>query len=1088
MPLPSDACAKRWSRLERSEGNVRDDAGPFDDAVGRGQGAGGGRGAYSSADGGLPVALRLASPLANVPAKAVAYRPGAAETLVAGKVSHVYHGGGGRGIYAQVDGDLPVAAGLDIFYSRAQAVVQTPMPLSSNCEAPWSGDASPEAAVHVEKVRRDDQDFQDGSITGMFLNIQGLTSHLAELVAVIRLAKHPPSLVCLNETFLDKATEDIQLEGYKMVARRDRSDGRKGGGVAVYACENIAARVTLLKASESSERVWLILHADTGPYLLGVWYRPPVQGEVETVQTLQQEWEAHSKGALGTIIVGDMNVHHIRWLRFSSKSTPKTPEGEALKQFCEDHALRQIVKEPTRGDYLLDLLLTDLEQVKCKVVQKVADHKALWFSLPLPVPRSVTLSRLVWQFSHADWDGLKCLMAQQDWSWLSLVDVHTAARQLTDLILSLSRQFIPQRTMKEHKSTHPWVNAHVVQLVKEKRNSEGTECEAECRERCSAGILEEYGNYINKERTALQEIPRGVKEWWTKSIRLLQKKGTVSSIPALRQDDGKWLHNAKDKANLFASTLSRKFKMADAESNEYTMLDNILHRGQGPLKAFATKDAENILGALREDSGTGPDRLPSRILRVCAKELAEPVRLLATLILATGVWPDMWLEHWIVPLFKKSSTFDPRNYRGIHLTAQLSKVIERLLKTLCMPYITRTVSFGANQFAYTTGRGARDALAMLTLTWIRALAKGRKIGVYCSDVSGAFDRVKLERLVAKLHAKKLHPLIVAVLTSWLRQRVSRIVVGGDQSDEMELQDMVFQGTVLGPTLWNVFFEDARRAINEMFFTEVVFADDLNAYREFTARTSDEIIKNSTTKCQRELHSWGRANQVSFDPLKESHHILTLTDPTGSTFKLLGVIYDDGLVMDEAIAVVVSEASWKMRTLLRTKRFYTDADLIVLYKAHLLSYLEYRTPAIYHGTREVLARLDAVQTKFLRDVGIDEVTALMEFNLAPLRMRRDIAMLGVLHRAALGEGPPQLREMFRRRPGSYMMEDPYYGATRHPLVKRSAWGLLPVYNKLGSGAQSIATVKNFQFYLQERVKKLIRQALVGDDWPCSYSPR
>ena len=85
--------------------------------------------------------------------------------------------------------------------------------------------------------------------------------------------------------------------------------------------------------------------------------------------------------------------------------------------------------------------------------------------------------------------------------------------------------------------------------------------------------------------------------------------------------------------------------MADAESNEYTMLDNILHRGQGPLKAFATKDAENILGALREDSGTGPDRLPSRILRVCAKELAEPVRLLATLILATGVWPDMWLEH-----------------------------------------------------------------------------------------------------------------------------------------------------------------------------------------------------------------------------------------------------------------------------------------------------------------------------------------------------------------------------------------------------------------------------------------------------------
>ena len=41
-------------------------------------------------------------------------------------------------------------------------------------------------------------------------------------------------------------------------------------------------------------------------------------------------------------------------------------------------------------------------------------------------------------------------------------------------------------------------------------------------------------------------------------------------------------------------------------------------------------------------------------------------------------------------------------------------------------------------------------LAMLTLRWIKALALGRKIAIYCSDVSGAFDRVSFERLVKKL--------------------------------------------------------------------------------------------------------------------------------------------------------------------------------------------------------------------------------------------------------------------------------------------------------------------------------------------------
>ena len=214
----------------------------------------------------------------------------------------------------------------------------------------------------------------------------------------------------------------------------------------------------------------------------------------------------------------------------------------------------------------------------------------------------------------------------------------------------------------------------------------------------------------------------------------------------------------------------------------------------------------------------------------------------------------MWLQHWVVPLFKKSSVFVPSNYRGIHLTSQLSKVVERLLKALCMPHLTGSVSFGPNQFAYTAGRGARDVLAMLSLMWIKALAKGRKVAVYCSDVAGAFDRVRLERLVTKLKAKKLHPSIIAVLTSWLRQRAARIVFGGSQSDDMWLRDMVFQSTVLGPILWNLFFEDARLPINDWLFTEVIYADNLNGFREFTAATTDDAIKHCMKLCQNELHS------------------------------------------------------------------------------------------------------------------------------------------------------------------------------------------------------------------------------------------
>ena len=163
--------------------------------------------------------------------------------------------------------------------------------------------------------------------------------------------------------------------------------------------------------------------------------------------------------------------------------------------------------------------------------------------------------------------------------------------------------------------------------------------------------------------------------------------------------------------------------------------------------------------------------------------------------------------------------------------------------------------------------------------------------------------------------------------------------------------------------------------------------------------------------------------------------------------MLGLTFDGALTMSDAIAEVVTDAGWKLRTLRRTKRYYKDAGLIGLYKAHVLSFIEYRTPAVYHALRVQLDKLDSIQTRFMHGVGVNEVEALIHFNLAPLRMRRDIAMLGIIHRAAIGEGPPQFKEMIRRRPGGYQLQDPYDGTTRHLFIKRSIRGPLP-------GCQSI----------------------------------
>ena len=101
------------------------------------------------------------------------------------------------------------------------------------------------------------------------------------------------------------------------------------------------------------------------------------------------------------------------------------------------------------------------------------------------------------------------------------------------------------------------------------------------------------------------------------------------------------------------------------------------------LRVSATR---KILQDINADKSTGPDSLPGRILKECAEELAAPITLLAKRLLVLGEWPDCWRRHWISPLYKKRATSQAKNYRGVHLTAVLSKTVERIISAILGDY------------------------------------------------------------------------------------------------------------------------------------------------------------------------------------------------------------------------------------------------------------------------------------------------------------------------------------------------------------------------------------------------------------------
>ena len=511
-----------------------------------------------------------------------------------------------------------------------------------------------------------------------------------------------------------------------------------------------------------------------------------------------------------------------------------------------------------------------------------------------------------------------------------------------------------------------------------------------------------------------------------------------------------------------------------------------------------TQDVKKAFAKLKADSATGPDGIAVVFLKRRASALARPFAMLIRIVLRHGVWPATWRFHRIVPLFKRKARSNPGNYRGIHLTNQVAKVAERVVGRLFLAKLERNGAFGDRQFAYSTGRGHRDALALSVLHWLACLEQGQLIALYCSDVSGAFDRVGEVRLGDKLRRLGLHPNILKLLLSWLEPRACAVVVDGQSGARRPLKDSVYQGTVWGPPLWNIQFSDAAGAVRSVGFLEVVFADDLNCSKCFAPDAAEHAIKEGLSAVQRELHTWGCANQVSFDAGKESFHCIHRRRHFGEDFKILGVLFDCQLTMCGAAAAISREAGWRLKSLLRCRRFYSIGQLVSLYKAQILSFIESRTPTIHHAAPSVLDMIDRVQRRFLRAIGFTELEALRRFKLAPLPARRDISMLGLLYRIAHGLAPSSLSALFPFR-GACTLPTSLRGE-RHNLqsldfiergghtdvYKRSCYGLVTIWNMLPIEVAHAKSVKICQRCVQDALLKLAQKRDSQLNWAHFFS--
>jgi hypothetical protein len=588
-------------------------------------------------------------------------------------------------------------------------------------------------------------------------------------------------------------------------------------------------------------------------------------------------------------------------------------------------------------------------------------------------------------------------------------------------------------------------------------------------------------------KTRISNLKKNDKQWWSLNRELLHRKARVSAVPPLRMQDGTWVTESKPKADLFAQTWLAKCELPAPVEDQF-VAEPLMTMQHFP--AIRARTVERELRNLDINKATGPDHIGARILKELSAEIAVPIAILCRRILNEACWPKIWKVHYLAPVFKRKSVYAPGNYRGVHLTAIASKVVERVIANPLILFLQQH-GFGTNQWGFRKKCSSRDLVLVCVSSWILQICSGKQVAAYLSDISGAFDKVFIDFMMAKLHTAGVPDVFLNFLFSYLQPRIGYVSIEGVFSEVFELCDTVFQGTVLGPTLWNVFFHDVALAATWHGAQESMFADDLNAFKSYAITVTPESIINDMQKTRTE-DRWGHRNRVTFDASKEHIVIIHPQQGSGDNFKLLGCLVDTKLSMQPAIDAIIAHVRPKINALLRTRGFYDHANMFAQYKTHIWGYTEYHNGAIFHAASSELAKLDRLQKHYVHELSLTEESAFMYYNFAPPSLRRDIGILGFLHKRVLGECHNAIALMFPFIPvglpwHNKQLDSHMYECTcRLGLFQRSVFSMVHVYNRLPQYVVDQDSVSKFQTELTKIAKH--RCAHLSLPWRTTFTSR
>ena len=223
----------------------------------------------------------------------------------------------------------------------------------------------------------------------------------------------------------------------------------------------------------------------------------------------------------------------------------------------------------------------------------------------------------------------------------------------------------------------------------------------------------------------------------------------------------------------------------------------------------------------------------------------------------------MWKIVRISPILKVKVPTKPSDYRPISVLPVFSKVFERIILNQVKQFIDKHEVYQSTQSGYRKRHSCITVLFKLRDDIQCALNSSEVAIALFADYSKAFDTIRYDILFKKLNEFGFSLSFIHLINSYLTDRYQFVQIEGKKSSLGHAMCGVPQGSILGPTFFNLYVTNMFTFTSSMCLQ---FTGNTTLYKRCKAKVIPEcanIIQNNVEH----LKAWSYVNSLVFNGTK-----------------------------------------------------------------------------------------------------------------------------------------------------------------------------------------------------------------------------